>query len=473
MSRFSSKAKRGARTYRRTYRRFGATYRFGLWCVLWAAAFVFTQALRSSASTVFFVFVSFIPPVCAVYALLADHAVKIYIPSDDVREIGKGEAFDYEFRILNESPLPYPFTEAILCVPLRDSVRTGERTARLSLMPNGAYTVKNTVRFRFRGAYEIGVRCIYVYDPLRLWRVRVDADAFCTAEVMPRVRVAATNSAESSADTSARSLLSQSAYDKTEISDVREYRTGDAQKSIHWKLSLKSEIPVVREYNSGAADVSYVFCDVGAHFPTRRPLVFYESEAARARAAVPHEELGRDEFYYDMNEYTVDSAVEESLAAVARELRDGRRVVLAWYDERAALGIVARELTSLEDINAVLRDFATAPIAEKGKKLSDLSRFVCDTGESKRIYVIPSLDDETIADVALGESLGGASGGATVIAVCAPQRYADPEARRRYESGCVSRFAERGIALVMRAADEDGAYCATKGREDASEVKNG
>ena len=231
---------------------------------------IFTQVLRSRASNLFFWFVLLLLPAMLVYTLTARASLKVYMVSNS-KETEKMSPCDYHFRVLNESILAYPFVDAIIRIPRTDAVRTEERIARLSMAPLSVYSVENSVTFRFRGTYEVGVSCFYVYDFFRIFRIRVDADCFESIYVMPRKRAGEEGSAEAVSDVANRSTKSPYSYDRLEISDIREYRLGDSLKSVHWNLSSKSEELIVRDYSSGVSNRAIVFCDMAAHYPTQPP----------------------------------------------------------------------------------------------------------------------------------------------------------------------------------------------------------
>ncbi len=258
--------KKGAAAPDRDEPTFTVTPRFSSYIVLFIVALVFTQALLSKVSNIFFWFIFILPFVLLIYVLLAKNALTVSMISDSVTT-EKNTPYTYEFRIDNHSPLALPFIDAQVSIPQSNSVRCTERTVRLSMAPLTSYHMKNTVSFRFRGTYDIGVQCFYVYDFFRLFRVRVDMDNLTTVYVLPRRLTLDETSAHSVSDDTARTVRSPLVVDKLEVSDIRDYRNGDSLKSIHWKLSSKSETFIVKDYNTGTSNQTVVFCDLTPHFP--------------------------------------------------------------------------------------------------------------------------------------------------------------------------------------------------------------
>ena len=520
-SKKKKKAKRQPGTQR--YRTVSLTPRFFLWLGLWIAALIFTQALLSSASHIFFLFVTFFPVAALIYALISRSVLKIFMLSDSaVTE--KQTPFTYEFRIINESILPYPFIDAYLMLPQNNSVRCTERCVKVSMSPNSSYTVNSTVRFRFRGTYEIGVLCFYVYDFFRMFRVRVDIDSFDTVYVLPRKLVLDSEEAQAISDSVTRTRRAPNAYDKLEVSDIRDYRMGDALKSIHWKLSSKSEELIVREYNTGCTDVSYVFVDFSSHFPDEAPDKPFvdpylaaeaeqkameeaekamsaapaegadapadvpvttaggdpaaeesapaqpaksekkkkksrknaDADAAAAAAAIDVNELINDTAYEDMNEYCADGVVELAISVVLREIRAGREVNLMWFDARSDIGAFSFDLRTPEDFDLIFRLFATSPLVPKEKTVSRLYAMVKDTQDAKQMFVIPTVDDETVATLCMlpCASDGAAFGSTEVVAYSADERYAHPKLRAQYIEGCRAQLSDHGFKLIDGKLDD-------------------
>jgi hypothetical protein len=259
-----------AEQYAKSNRQFLLTRNAAWYAVLVVGSLLFTQLLRSRASNIFFWFVLLMVPALLIYTLIAKHALQASINTQSA-EIEKLSEFQYEFVMINSSPLAFPFVDAILSLPRDDAVRTEDKVVRLSMAPMSSYRVNNVVKFRFRGTYRVGVGCFYVYDFFRLFRVRVDVDCFEDIYVMPRKRHGQGSEAVAVADMTTQTTKSPYTYERLEISDIRDYRLGDSLKSVHWKLSSKSEELIVRDYSSGISDRSVIFCDMAAHFPTKPP----------------------------------------------------------------------------------------------------------------------------------------------------------------------------------------------------------
>ena len=279
---------RGKRGKRKTMERdepaFTVTPRFSSYLIIFVVSLVFTQALLSKVSNIFFWFIFLLPWVLLVYVLWAARALSAAMLSDTVTT-EKNTPYTYEFRIDNHSPLAIPFIDARVSIPQSNSVRCTQRTIRLSLAPMTGYHMKNTVSFRFRGTYDIGVECFYVYDFFRIFRMRVDVDNLTTVYVLPRRLTLDEASAHAVSDDTARTVRSPLVVDKLEVSDIRDYRAGDSLKAIHWKLSSKSENFIVKDYNTGTSNQTVVFCDLTPHFPDEPPKARSAGDAASDPAA--------------------------------------------------------------------------------------------------------------------------------------------------------------------------------------------
>ena len=439
-----------------TEKKFTVTKRFFVWLVLWFVAFNMTQLLRAKASNLFFGFTTFFPVASLVYVLISKAVLKVYMLSDS-STAEKNKPFTYEFKVINESVIPYPFIDAVMRLPLPNSVRCSLRCVKLPAAPQSDYTASGTISFRFRGTYEIGVKSLYVYDFFRMFQLKIQSESYNTVSVLPRRLNDFSPVEQAVSDSTAKTKKSSVSVDKLEVSDVREYRLGDSLKSIHWNLSSKSEEFVVRDYNTGTTDTTCVFCDLSARFPTEPPEKEFVSPYDDSPAPAPDvHELASDAFYEDMNEYCADGVVELAIASVLREIRSGRAVRLLWYDNRSDIGFYNFELHTVHDLESVFRLFATAPMADASEKVSGLCSAISTSEEIKYLFVIPVINDDTIADLCSMPCTSDTSsyGENEVIVYSADERFAHPSERRTYIEGCRAQLAGSGLRLIEGTTDD-------------------
>ena len=250
-------------------------------------ALVFTQALRAKASAVLFWFLVLMPIVSIIYVLVGKALIRIYVGSD-ITKVEKLQPVEYELRIINASPFAYPFIEAIISVPQPDGVRCTEQSMTMSLAPMGSYIVNHTTSFKYRGTYEIGVRCLYISDFLGLFSIRLDVDIYNNVLVFPRKLNMNMKMATSATDIPNDSAKLVFSTEKAEIGNIREYVPGDSLKSIHWNLSSKSPggTLMVKDFNTNTSQSVYILCDFSRAIP---PEVFEDEEARLEREKAERE----------------------------------------------------------------------------------------------------------------------------------------------------------------------------------------
>lgn len=295
-----------------------------VYALLLVFSLVFTQALRATASALLFWFLVLLPIISLIYVLVGKALVRIYVGSD-ITKVEKLQPLEYELRIINASPFAYPFIEAVISVPEQDGVRCTEQSLNLSLAPLSSYIVNQTAKFKYRGTYEIGVRCLYISDFLGLFSIRLDVDIYEKILVFPRklgMNMKMSTSASDIPNDSAKVVFST---EKAEIGNIREYIPGDSQKNIHWKLSSKSSngTLMVKEFNTNTSQSVYMLCDFSRSIP---PEVFEDEDARIEREKAEREaEKKPKEKHVKLKQAKADKkAVEADRATRKAQLRAKR-----------------------------------------------------------------------------------------------------------------------------------------------------
>ncbi len=236
-----------------------------LYAILLIISFLATQAMRHPISAILFWFLFLLPIVSIICARIGCSAIQVYVSSDAAR-VEKDQLVGYEIRVINNAPIPYPFVEAYITQPRDDGIRCLKRKIYLSLAPFGGYIINKQISFRYRGLYEIGVSDIYVCDMLRLVRMRVVIDNYSNVLVFPRMLNV--SSEDHHAYTEMPSVHAPTVTaEMAEAANIREYRQGDSQKTIHWKLSSKTEELQVKDFSINRDRNVYIFADLAAATP--------------------------------------------------------------------------------------------------------------------------------------------------------------------------------------------------------------
>lgn len=402
---------------------------FWLYLVVMALAIVFTQALISPISTVIFIFLLLLPLISIVHIVVGVFFLRLYLETSG-DEAQKSQPVEFSLSIANESFIPFPFVDAEITVPREDAVRCDKVLTRMSLVPFGGYCIRRNLSFTYRGSYDIGVSDLYCTDMFRMFKYRSDVNIFTQIFVMPR-QVALP--ARPNMDTSEELTVTTSrlaGQDNTEMSDIREYRRGDSLRSVHWKLSSKSDELIVREYARNAKQQMIIFCDTAKR---------YADNDKRFEA--------------DVNELACDAVVEAALALTRENLVEGRATTLVWFDNRINGEVGVSKITSQYEFEQIYRLFATSPIVETAERVSDLTKYVSENGAAEFVYVTGCVDTETVAGITSASGARADSAGNNSVSVWGyvPYKKVLPEYKDKLAdvfNACCYELSKCGISYV-------------------------
>ena len=185
----------------------------------------------------------------------------MYTECDNTRA-EKGQPVSYEIKIINESPLPFPFVETVVSLPSENAVICRDELMRITLLPMGAHIVNSVVSFPLRGSYDIGVKYMYIGDLFGIFRTEVKLELHRTVVVYPRNIIMSADANRSDTDLPTSVTKRSVSPEQAEPADIRNYVPGDSMKNIHWKLSSKSEELQVKNFSSNTDQHIYILCDL-------------------------------------------------------------------------------------------------------------------------------------------------------------------------------------------------------------------
>ncbi|HHX53528.1 MAG TPA: DUF58 domain-containing protein [Clostridiales bacterium] len=411
--------------------RFGIGGGFYVWLFTLFFGLVFTQALHSSMSGLFFVSAMLMPIGALIYILIGLPQLTASASSDD-GEVEKYAKTAFTVFVENPLPLPYPFVDVDITVPSDHAVRCESRRLTLSLAPFSLYEMKTPVVFAYRGRYEISVKSLYVWDMLRIFRIRADIDSEASVFVVPR-RITLESAADTgSADVDSDSSKSVIGAERSEMNDVRSYRQGDHMKQIHWKLSSKQQELVTKEYTMNSGKTAYLLVDMYPRWDSSDP----------------------EQCDDDVNEYAADTVVECTIAVALRELNNRNSCTMIWYDDRSQSDVAVYSMETPLDFEKVYPVIATAPLSTTAHKISDLAALTDGARAIALLFVTPRLDVQIVSELIDACASSGISSvtGTLKVYYCPPE----PKVRnfdRDLERRCLEQLAASGIIVEKVTGD--------------------
>lgn len=257
-----------------------------IYLVLLVSCLIFTQALRSSVSAVTYAFVICIPAVDAILLFISARHVRVEPLSPEIT-LEKHRTAAVSLSVTNTGIIPVSCAEFDISLP--DAFSAGCVTGRkcVTLPPFSVSDAGIPVKFDFMGKYTVGTDSVRIYSLFRIFRTERRVRASVTVSVLPdRLPPCGPAPVSESSETNERILSGT----RSESGDIRQYLPGDSIKTVHWKLSTKTDELQVRKYVSDSGRAVTVFCDFGGgcpeHFPEYARAFSADRIAAEALAAV-------------------------------------------------------------------------------------------------------------------------------------------------------------------------------------------
>lgn len=170
----------------------------------------------------------------------------------DQRVVVKGDVIIYTYELSNHTkllfcPMTIQFTDSKI---LFKDTALGEEDEFI-LYPDEVKKAVKKVDCRYRGSYNIGIQSISIRDFFNLFTIKFKSIENPKILVYPKIRELSQANKYASLIESTESIVSKTNKDPSIFSNVRDYRSGDSLKTIHWKLSAKQGELLVKE-NEGS-----------------------------------------------------------------------------------------------------------------------------------------------------------------------------------------------------------------------------
>lgn len=159
----------------------------------------------------------------------------------ELHDCRRGDDIDFVVHFRNKTPLFYFRIEAFFYVSDLFGGVASEAATTLSLAPFESYDLHFSTRFEHIGTYSAGMNRLIVCDFLRLFTADAGEKRAQIVHVTPRIHalegLALSNDSQTEAQQPRKSVFA----DSLDYAYVRPYVPGDPLKTIHWKLSARTD----------------------------------------------------------------------------------------------------------------------------------------------------------------------------------------------------------------------------------------
>ena len=205
----------------------------------------------------------------------------------------RGGAVDVRLRVRNASVLYVPRVDIDFAVHDLFGNVTGADHASIAVNPRADQDFSFALRFGHIGKFDVGLERLVIHDPLGLFEAEVSAMSACTITVTPRLREVDDVTLSDAAVKQVSEALRPSNNPGSDYCGVRDYVPGDPMKTIHWKLSARSEGYYTKLFEEQSDPSLDIYLDLSApEYDAEQLMCVYDAavETALSLEAYAHEQ---------------------------------------------------------------------------------------------------------------------------------------------------------------------------------------
>ncbi len=241
-----------------------AKYRF--YYILFAVvSTVLMFSYKSKLTSVLFVIAVAIPIISFILLIFSKLLTKVRIEYRTLTS-EKFENTDISVTVTNRFIVPLSPAELIGYFPYRNSEKFEYQKIMVSVPPFSSVTVNFNSPVKYRGVYKSGVEKFVMYDLFKLFRANKKLERYEDFVVLPRKLVIEPIIDTGDGDSE---TLSQNSFslDKNAFASIREYRTEDPIKNVHWSMSAKHDKLMVKQMERSIGGSCVIIPDLNEYFP--------------------------------------------------------------------------------------------------------------------------------------------------------------------------------------------------------------
>jgi uncharacterized protein (DUF58 family) len=157
---------------------------------------------------------------------------------------------DFTVRLRNSSPFVYPRLEPYFYISDLFGDDDNVTAQAVTLAPREERSFDFAVRFDHIGSYSAGLKKIVIHDLLGLFSCTIDNPKRYRVSVAPKIFDVSSLHVSNTVLTESEHMIVPITNEGADYTGVREYVWGDPIKTIHWKLSARSDTYLTKQFES-------------------------------------------------------------------------------------------------------------------------------------------------------------------------------------------------------------------------------
>lgn len=174
------------------------------------------------------------------YLQVLKHGLEVSAATE-LHDCRRGDEIDFTVRFRNKTPLYFFRIEAYFFVSDLFGGLASQAMTTLSLGPFESYDLHFTTKFEHIGTYSAGLHRLVVCDFLRLFTAQLPGQRTQMVHVTPRIQTLDALDLSNDSQTETQRPRKSVFADSLDYAYVRPYVPGDPLKTIHWKLSARTD----------------------------------------------------------------------------------------------------------------------------------------------------------------------------------------------------------------------------------------
>lgn len=202
----------------------------------------------------------------------------LYEELSDLSNCQRGTEVEFTVKVKNRFFLVYPKIELYFYI---SDLFGGEDTVTksvITLSPKEKRQFDFSVRFDHIGIYSAGLKRMKLYDLLNLFTHEIKNPREYQVNVAPKIFDITNLQVSNQTMVESQKMMVPTVIDGSDYAGVREYVWGDPIKTIHWKLSARTESYMTKQFESyGVAGISIIMDFLAPQYPAETMMSLFDS----------------------------------------------------------------------------------------------------------------------------------------------------------------------------------------------------